>query len=308
MKSKSVVTCPGVGADSERLGAGATAAGDRGTAVGSLAHATGDDSVAVGYGATASDDGGIAVGSEALSTNGGIAIGRLAIANAAGVIVFGSGSFPYTELYLGNGVQNSPGASARVNASGGVGSNTAGGDLKLAGGRGTGTAAGGSVILQTAPAGSSGSTLNALVDRVRVTPEGNVGIGVIPFSNTKIMTNVNTDMNFIVFEQGGAVTFTAITDAGSSTKFRLVGNPLELSGDGSTTMVTINSSVDMTMFDGLKMALGTTTGMKIGTGTSQKLGFWAATPVVQQVLATGAGRTVDDVIGLLQTLGLCRQS
>lgn len=56
------------------------------------------------------------------------------------------------------------------------------------------------------------------------------------------------------------------------------------------------------------IVLGTTTGTKIGTATGQKLAFWNQTPVVQQVLATGAGHTVDDVITLLQTLGLCKQS
>lgn len=39
-----------------------------------------------------------------------------------------------------------------------------------------------------------------------------------------------------------------------------------------------------------------------------KLGFYAATPVTQQVLATGASHTVDDVITFLQTIGLCKQS
>lgn len=53
---------------------------------------------------------------------------------------------------------------------------------------------------------------------------------------------------------------------------------------------------------------GTSTGTKIGTDTAQKLAFWNASPVVQQVLATGASHTVDDVITLLQTLGLCKQS
>jgi hypothetical protein len=54
--------------------------------------------------------------------------------------------------------------------------------------------------------------------------------------------------------------------------------------------------------------LNTVAGTKIGTATGQKLGFWNATPVVQQVLATGAGHTVDNIISLLQTLGLCKQS
>lgn len=59
------------------------------------------------------------------------------------------------------------------------------------------------------------------------------------------------------------------------------------------------------------VVLGTTTGSQIGTvggAAGQKLAFLGATPVVQQVLATGAGATADQVISLLQTLGLCRQS
>lgn len=60
--------------------------------------------------------------------------------------------------------------------------------------------------------------------------------------------------------------------------------------------------------EGINYVFGTSTGTKIGTGTTQKIGFWNATPVVQQVLATGTGATVDDVISLLQTLGLCKQS
>lgn len=64
----------------------------------------------------------------------------------------------------------------------------------------------------------------------------------------------------------------------------------------------------MNITDAGNIVLGTTTGTKIGTGTTQKLGFWNATPVAQQVLATGSGATVDNVITLLQTLGLCKQS
>jgi len=67
-------------------------------------------------------------------------------------------------------------------------------------------------------------------------------------------------------------------------------------------------NIAMVMGEGIHLSTGTTTGTKIGTATTQKIGFWNATPVVQQVLATGGGATVDNVITLLQTLGLCRQS
>lgn len=72
--------------------------------------------------------------------------------------------------------------------------------------------------------------------------------------------------------------------------------------------VTFAAAGGQTAADGHNMAFGTSTGTKIGTATGQKIGFWNATPVVQQVLATGAGATVDNVITLLQTLGLCKQS
>lgn len=64
---------------------------------------------------------------------------------------------------------------------------------------------------------------------------------------------------------------------------------------------------DQTLND-VNVVLGTTTGTKLGTAAAQKLGFWNATPVVQQVFATGAAHTVDELITLLQTLGLCKQA
>lgn len=42
--------------------------------------------------------------------------------------------------------------------------------------------------------------------------------------------------------------------------------------------------------------------------TNSRIGFYGVTPTARQLLATGAGRTVDDVISALQTLGLFRQS
>jgi hypothetical protein len=55
--------------------------------------------------------------------------------------------------------------------------NTAGANLSINGSQGTGTGAGGSLLLRTAPAGSSGTTQNALVTALAITSAGNVGIG-----------------------------------------------------------------------------------------------------------------------------------
>jgi hypothetical protein len=44
------------------------------------------------------------------------------------------------------------------------------------------------------------------------------------------------------------------------------------------------------------------------TGSAPAIGFYGTNAIAQQVLATGAGATVDDVITVLQNLGLCRQT
>lgn len=46
----------------------------------------------------------------------------------------------------------------------------------------------------------------------------------------------------------------------------------------------------VTITDG-NVVLGTSTGTKVGTATSQKLGFWNATPVIQQASAAQAAVT-----------------
>lgn len=56
-------------------------------------------------------------------------------------------------------------------------SNTVGAALTIKGSQGTGTGVGGSVIIQTAPAGSTGSTPNALATALTVYGSGDVGIG-----------------------------------------------------------------------------------------------------------------------------------
>jgi hypothetical protein len=71
-------------------------------------------------------------------------------------------------------------------------------------------------------------------------------------------------------------------------------------GSFSATAITATGAVDVTdhitVTDGKNIVLNATTGTKIGTATTQKLGFFNATPVVQQ-----AGNS--DVLASLVTLG-----
>lgn len=60
----------------------------------------------------------------------------------------------------------------------------------------------------------------------------------------------------------------------------------------SVTSASISSS-QLTLLDGLDIAIGTTTGTKIGTGTTQKIGFFNATPVVQRTTYTVTNGQTD---------------
>lgn len=55
----------------------------------------------------------------------------------------------------------------------------------------------------------------------------------------------------------------------------------------------LSSSTDNTLDDGVDFAVGSSSGTKIGTATTQKLGFFNATPVVQQGAYTQTYSTAD---------------
>jgi hypothetical protein len=48
--------------------------------------------------------------------------------------------------------------------------------------------------------------------------------------------------------------------------------------------------------------------LAIGTAKTDKIALWGGTPVIQQVFATGAGHTVDELIAILQTATILRQT
>lgn len=69
---------------------------------------------------------------------------------------------------------------------------------------------------------------------------------------------------------------------------------------GGTSTISISGTV-VTWADATTWVAGTTTGLTIGTATTQKLGFYAATPVVQQAttgtttgFTAGSGTTARD--------------
>jgi hypothetical protein len=92
-----------------------------------------------------------------------------------------------------------------------------------------------------------------------------------------------------------------------------IGQRITMFGGGTPTALILNAfngSVNTALSianGGIQLPL-TGEGTKIGMSTGDKFAFWGATPQVQQVFATGTGKTADDVITFLQSIGLCRQS
>ena len=79
--------------------------------------------------------------------------------------------------------------------------------------------------------------------------------------------------------------------------------------DGILTAASeVDANSDIRFGEGSNIIVGTTSGTRIGTSATQKLGFFGKSAIVQPLLATGAGHTVDDVITVLQNLGLVRQT
>ncbi len=77
------------------------------------------------------------------------------------------------------------------------------------------------------------------------------------------------------------------------------------------TLLSVAAGGHLTFAEAVNVIVGITTGTQfatVGGAAGQKMAWWGASPAVQPVMATGTGKTVDNLITMLQTMGLCRQS
>ena len=129
--------------------------------------ATINDNTTTAYVDTTAD---ASLGPEESSTpSKSIALGAYATVYGSYQMVVGSDASPIQQIWLGNGMVTATApAGVLVSSSGASGTNVAGQDYIMAGGPGTGSANGGSVIFATVPGGASGSTWNSLVNRWKI--------------------------------------------------------------------------------------------------------------------------------------------
>jgi len=162
--------------------ANATSSTGQVIAIGDSANASNTGSIVIGAGSLAGSGGSLVLGhgstgrggmvighGSSLASTGHTAsmvLGASATTTAANQAVIG-GNDQFTTLYY-NGVTDATPTGIVVNATGGSGTDIAGASLTLAGGKGTGKAAGGAVLIQTSDPGASGTTLQTLATRVTV--------------------------------------------------------------------------------------------------------------------------------------------
>lgn len=85
----------------------------------------------------------------------------------------------------------------------------------------------------------------------------------------------------------------------------------EWQDSSNNPLLSVAAAGHLTFAEAINIVFGTTTGSQLGTvggASGQKIGAFGAAPIVQPLLATGAGATVDQVITVLQNLGWCRQT
>jgi len=117
---------------------------------------------------------------------------RMRINNAGNVIIG-----------IGEGTASATGGTLR--APNEVGTNLTGVDFTIAAGNGTGTGGSGSILFQTAPVGTSGSTANTLATVMAIANTGNVGIGSTSLANTSLRISKNitgSSSSYGVFQDG----------------------------------------------------------------------------------------------------------
>jgi hypothetical protein len=136
-----------------------------------------------------------------------------------------------------------------------------------------------------------------LTGSTRVTTRG--GVNLVNLAAPTI-----TDAAPVTVDQAATLAIAGAPAAGGAVTLT---SPIALWVQSGATRLGGNLVLD----PGANVALDSNVGTQIGTvggANGQRLAFYGASPVSQPLLPTGAGKGVDDVIAVLQLLGLARQA
>lgn len=290
------------------LGSGANVAGAGGTAVGRNATVSGGGGTAIGDSSSATTQS-VSIGSTAVATGNSIAIGRNSTASgtsvvigqgasnsgnssialgsgttntAANVFVAGSSTSSIQNVYFGNGVTDTAPVGYTINGTGGSGTDIQGGNVTIAGGRGTGAADGGSILFQTSSGSSSGSTLRALTTKAQIFANGNMTIGDVSITGARlaVVNNISAQVGLIVqgsnlqsgnlqeWRNGSGAVLAGVNSSGVILANAGINSTGNLVLNSSTNTVQLNSSGILTFGSAKVLARNGSSGTQLFTGSS----------------------------------------
>lgn len=245
-------------------------------------------------------------------------IGGIQICSSSGcAATAGSGS------YIQNGISVQSSANFNISGSGTIGTNlvvsgiasgvnntgtnVAGSALTLAGGQGTGTAAGGSIVFQYAPAGSTGSTANVL--QTACTISGSNGSFSCPGSGTnseRFGANTTANSNGVALGANAQASTNAIAIGRSATTGGS-GSAIGYQAYAGSSAVALGSSTYATGSNAVAIGAGaytqgtnsTALGTSATTGASDTssiaLGYSAATTAANQLVIGSSADAIQNV-------------
>jgi hypothetical protein len=170
-----------------------------------------------------------------------------------------------TAIAIGNGLSSATPQLGLIEATDGSGTNIAGAELRLQGGQGTGTGAGGALTFYTSAAGSSGSSTNNALERMRIVSNGNVGIGT---TNTTARFNIQASANFETPTLGAATGTMGYLSANG-----LYGMYIGIGNSGNTWLQSQRNDGATTAYN----LLLNPNGGNVGIGTSSPANYFTTT-------------------------------
>lgn len=170
------------------VGSGCTASGGGAFAMGNATSSTGARSIAIGDNSSATANDAITMGSGTNANAGSVVLLYGATSTSTGQFVCGSSTYPLLNVFFNQGVVASAPTAWTLNGTGGSGSNIAGGDIQIAGGKGTGNATPGNILFQTSDVGTSGTTLQTL--STKATIGGASVFTTVIGATTSVMPNI----------------------------------------------------------------------------------------------------------------------
>lgn len=179
----------------------------------------------------------------------------------------------------------------------GTGTNIAGANWTMAGSRGTGTGVGGSIVFQTAPAGSSGTSQNALVTAVTIPSTGGL---LFPELSSAPATPASNNVQLYAKDNGSGVSNLYFKkDDGVEVNLSAVGSGIASINSDTTSAQTISGADDLTA----STSSGTTTIQRVTNNAANvalMLPSMGGIPVVTDSASALVGSNNEIRVALIQ--------